>query len=206
MKRDLERGRAFASGRFGRCAGQRDRAHEVQVGERPPAFLEAESVAREELVRHGEPDEAQRQLLDEPSVRAGEERHGGETRRLAKTEGATEEVQREPGVDDVLDEQYVTAFERRVDVFQKPDSTVLPVSVRSELDDIEGVGNAKRSRQVGEEDDARLQWSHEDGIETVVRIGDLGAELRDPGGDLRPREVHAADLAVLGVMRKRHYD
>src|SRR5678816_3389378 len=68
-----------ASGCFGRRAWQRDRAHEVQVGECPPALLEAEAVAREELIRHREPDEAEGQLVDETSVGTVEERHGRET-------------------------------------------------------------------------------------------------------------------------------
>src|SRR5262245_1430607 len=100
----------------------------------------------------------------------------------------------------------MASCEWRVDILQKPDAAVFPVRVRRELDDIERVGDAKRSRQVGEKDDARLQRRHENGIEAVVGFGDLRAELFDPLGDLGTREVHGTDLAVLGMLRESHYD
>ena len=62
--------RVSRSGGLGRRARERDRADEVEVGERAPALVEAEPVAGEQLVRHGEADEAERQLVDEAAVGA----------------------------------------------------------------------------------------------------------------------------------------
>ena len=62
------------------------------------------------------------------------------------------------------------------------------------------------AREVGEEHDARLERRDEDGIESVVFARDLLSQLRDPGSDLATRQVHGADLAVLGVMRVSHYE
>ncbi len=172
----------------------------MEFGQRAPALVQAEAVTCEQLVRHGEPDEAKRQLVDEPPVRTIEERHRREACRLAQPECPAEEVERQTRVDDVLDEQHVTPFERRVDVLQEPYASVLAVGVRRELDHVERVGDPKCPREVGEEHDARLQWRDEDRIEPVVRLGDLRTQLRDSGGDLRAREVDGADLAVLGLM------
>src|SRR5262249_3683163 len=74
------------SGRFGRCARERDRAHEVEVGERPPTLVETQPVAREELVRNREADELERQCLDETSVGTVEERDCREARRVPQRE------------------------------------------------------------------------------------------------------------------------
>ena len=125
---------------------------------------------------------------------------------LRKSERSAEEVQRQARVDDVLDEQDVTSLERRVDVLQEPDGAVLSAGVRRELDHVERVRNPKRAREIGEEDDARLERRDEDRIEAVVRGGDLGAELGDARGDLLPRQMHGADDAVLGCRCARHYE
>jgi hypothetical protein len=55
-------------------------------------------------------------------------------------------------------------------------------------------------REVGEEDEARLEAADEDRLPAGVVGADLGAQLRDPGGDLGGREVDLAD-AVVGVRR-----
>jgi hypothetical protein len=59
----------------------------------------------------------------------------------------------------------MASFERRVDVLQQPDSPVLAAGVRRELDHVERVGNAEGAREVGEEDDARLQRGNQDRVE-----------------------------------------
>jgi len=62
------------------------------------------------------------------------------------------------------------------------------------------VDDRQRAREVGEEDEARLEAPDEDGLAPGVVGADLGAQLRDPGGDLGGREVDLAD-AVVGVRR-----
>ena len=125
---------------------------------------------------------------------------------LAEAERSAQEVEREPRVDDVLDEEHVAACERRVDVLEEPDASVLAVGVRGQLDHVERVGDSKRAREIGEEHDARLERRDEDGIEAVVFAPDLLSQLGDPGRDLPAREVHGADLAVLGVVCVCHYE
>src|SRR5687768_7030269 len=55
---------------------------EVQVRERAPALVEAEAVAGEELVGDGEADVVERDVVDEPTVRPVEQRHGRQARRI----------------------------------------------------------------------------------------------------------------------------
>ena len=86
---------------------------EAQVGQLAPPLLEIEAVADEELVRHDEADVADREIVDESAVGAVEQRDGGDLARLAKLERAHEVVQREPGVDDVLDDDHVAVGGRR---------------------------------------------------------------------------------------------
>ena len=50
-------------------------AEDVQVRQVPVALVQVEAVADEELVGDGEADVPDRQVVDEPAVRAVEERH-----------------------------------------------------------------------------------------------------------------------------------
>ena len=92
----------------------------MEVGKCAPALVEPEAVAGEELVRNGEADVAERELVDEPAVRTIEERHRREARRAPEAERPAEEVERQPRVDDVLDDEDVPVLERRVDVLEQP--------------------------------------------------------------------------------------
>ena len=178
----------------------------MQVGQRAPALVQAEPVAREQLVGNGEADEAERKLVHEPPVRPVEQGHGREAGRIAQRERPAQEVQGQPGVDDVLDEEHVTILERRVDVLEQPHRAVLAARVRRELDDVERVGDAQRTGEVGEEDDARLQRRDEDRVEAGVCRRDLLAELPDPRGDRVAAEVDVADDAVLRFAYVGHYE
>jgi hypothetical protein len=60
------------------------------------------------------------------------------------------------------------------------------------------VDDRQGARQVGDEDERRLQRGDEDRLEAVVVTGDLRSELLDPGLDLLPREVDLADALVDG--------
>jgi len=51
------------------------------------------------------------------------------------------------------------------------------------------VRDRKRAREVGEEEDARLQRGDENRLAALVVAGDLDAELRDACLDLTGREV-----------------
>jgi len=54
-------------------------------------------------------------------------------------------------------------------------------------------------REVGEEDEARLQRRDEYGFELRVVRGDRGGELADTRGDLVRREVRVADARRVGA-------
>ncbi len=178
----------------------------MQVGKGAPPLVEPEAVSREELVGHGEADEPQRELVHQAPVGAVEERHRSEARGIPQAECSAEEVQREPCVDDVLDEENMPAFECRVGVLEEAHAAVLPIGVRGELDDIERVGDRERPREVGEEDDTRLERRDENRVEICIRPSDLRAELGHPLGDLRARQVDGAHLAVVRSLRLHHYE
>jgi hypothetical protein len=58
------------------------------------------------------------------------------------------------------------------------------------------VQDRHRARKVGEEDDARLQRRDQQRLAARVVLGDLGAELADPDGDLPGGKVDLADAIV----------
>src|SRR6266540_1063641 len=109
----------------------------AQIRQVAPATIEAEPVADEELVGNREPDIAHGQVVHEAAVRAVEQDRGGERRRAAQGERAAEVVHGQPGVDDLVDEDDVTALELGVEVLQEADSLVpagLGASVSGQLD------------------------------------------------------------------------
>jgi hypothetical protein len=55
------------------------------------------------------------------------------------------------------------------------------------------VRDAKRPREVGEKDDARLERRDEQRVPAAVRLGELTAELADASCDLLSGEVDLAD-------------
>jgi len=163
---------------------------------RPPALLEAEAVAGEQLVGHGEADVAEVDVVHEPPVGAVEQRHRGKARRFAQLQRPHHEAEREPRVDDVLDDEHVASVDRGVEILGHPHAAAAPVGVAGQLDHVEGVVDRQRARQVGEEDGARLQRCDEQWLEALVVAGDLSAELCDPGRDLPRGEVDLPDRAV----------
>jgi len=58
------------------------------------------------------------------------------------------------------------------------------------------VDDRQRPRQVGEEDEARLQAADQDRLAAGVVRADLLAELPDPAGDLRGGQVDLPDPPV----------
>src|SRR5262249_6024822 len=144
-------------GRFARRLRQLLPFDEVKIGQGAPALVQPQSVSGEELVGNGEADVTKWDVLDEPPVRAVEERHRRQARGLAKRERTAEEVERQPRVHDVFDDDDVAPGERYVDVLQQAYAAVSTLAVRGELDDIEGVRDGHGSREIGEEDDTRLE-------------------------------------------------
>jgi hypothetical protein len=120
----------------------------VKVGQVPEALVEVEPVAHEELVRDGEADVANGQVLHEAPVGAVEQGHGGERGGRPQRERLAEVVERQAGVDDVLDDQDVPAGDLRVEVLEQADpgvaATVGAGGVAGQLEEVEAVRDAKR--------------------------------------------------------------
>jgi hypothetical protein len=104
-------------------------------------------------------------------------------------------VHGQPGVDHGIDEDDVAAFDLRVEVLEKPDPGV-PVAVARELDEIEGVVDRGRPREVADEGDAGAQRADEERLAAGVVARELGTELVDPACDLGGVEEDLADARV----------
>ena len=170
----------------------------VQVGERAPALVESESVTGKELVGDGEPDVVERDVVHEPPIGAVEERHGGEACGIPQRERASQEVQGQAGVDDVLDDEDVAADDRRVEVFQQPDRPGVPARVGGELEEVDAVRNRQGAGEVGEKDGAGLERRDEQRLAARVGVGQLGAELSDAAPDLVAGQVDLPDRVPVG--------
>jgi hypothetical protein len=73
--------------------------------------------------------------------------------------------------------------------------------VAGELDEVDSVANRDRAREVGQEDEARLQQRDEQKVAAGIVAGDVGAELADARLQLLGREKDLADAGV-----RRSYD
>ena len=85
----------------------------------------------------------------------------------------------------------------RVEVLEQPDPCV-PAGVGArriagELEVVEPVRDPQRPREVGDEDNARLQRCDEQRLAAVVLGGDLAAELADAPPELLAGKVDLAD-------------
>jgi hypothetical protein len=68
--------------------------------------------------------------------------------------------------------------------------------VARELDEVEVVMGRDRTRQVGDEEKARLQRPDEERLGVAVVRGDLSTEAGDTAADLLRRQVDLADAIV----------
>jgi hypothetical protein len=172
----------------------------VEVGQVAVALVQVEAVADEELVGDGEADVAHGQVLDEAPIGAVEECGGGERSGGAERQRLAEVVEREAGVDDVLDDHDVASGDLGVEVLEQADAGVPALvgagCVARELQKVEAVWDPERAREVGDEDDARLQRRDEERLAAVVVARELAAELADTRLQLLPREVDLAEAAA----------
>jgi hypothetical protein len=68
--------------------------------------------------------------------------------------------------------------------------------VGRELDEVQVVQDRRRAREVGKEDEARLERRDEQRLEAVVVRRNLRSEFGDPASNLVPAEVDLADPMV----------
>jgi hypothetical protein len=98
----------------------------------------------------------------------------------------------------------VAAGDLRVEIFEEADSAMSALvgagRVARELDEIQAVVDPDRARQVGDEDNARLERRDEERLPPFVVPGDLAPELADTRPQLLAREVD------LPEPRSRSYD
>jgi hypothetical protein len=169
----------------------------VKVGQVPVALVQIEAVPHEQLVRDGEADVPDRDVLDEAPVGTVEQRDRGQRARRTQRQRLAEVVERQPGVDDVLDDQDVAARDLAVQVLEQTNAGVSALvgagGIAGELEEVEAVGDPQRTREVGDEDDARLQRCDEQRLTPVVVPLDLAAELGDARLQLLAREVDLAE-------------
>jgi hypothetical protein len=176
----------------------------VKIRQVPVALADVEAVTDEELVGHGEAHIANGQILDEPAVRPVEEGDNSQRGGAAQGERLAEVVQREAGVDHVLDDQDVAAGELLVEVLEQADPRVAAGvgvgPVARELDEVERMGDGDRAREIRDEDDAGLERGDEQRLATLVVLCDLAAELAYARRELLAREVDLPDR------RRQGYD
>ena len=155
----------------------------MQVGQVAVALLEVEAVPHEQLVGHGEAHVAHGHVLDQAAIRAVEQRHRRQRGRIAERERLAEVVERQAGVDDVLDDQNVAAGDLRVQILEQADAAMAALvsagRVACELDEVEPVMDRERAGQIRDEDNARLERRDEQRLPPFVVTGDLAPELAD---------------------------
>jgi hypothetical protein len=169
----------------------------VEVGQVPEPLVQIEAVADEELVGDGEADVADGDILHEPPVRPVEQRHGCKRGRRAEGERLAEVVQRQAGVDDVLDDDDVPAGDLGVQILEEADARMAALvragRVARELEEVEPVRDAQRAREVRDEDEARFQRRDEERLAAVVVAAQFAPELADARLQLLTREVDLAE-------------
>ena len=176
----------------------------MQVGQVPIELLKVKAVPDEELVWDREAHVADWKVFDQPPVWTVEQRYRCERRGIAERQRLAEVIERQPGVDDVFDDDHVAAGDLRVEVLEQPDASmtagVCTRGVARQLDEVDLVRDVERTREIRQEDEARLQRGDEEGLAAVVVGRDLTAELSDPRLQLLTREVD------LSEPRARPYD
>ncbi len=91
----------------------------------------------------------------------------------------------------------MAAGDLRVEVLQQPDpgmaAGVGARRVARELEEVEPVRDPERAREIGDEDDARLQGRDEQRLASVVVTREVTAQLADACLQLLAREVDLAE-------------
>jgi hypothetical protein len=78
----------------------------------------------------------------------------------------------------------VPVDDRRVEILQQLDGARAAAAVGGELEEVDAVRHRQGTREIGEEDGARLQRRDQQRLAACVGVGQLGAELCDAPHDL----------------------
>src|SRR6266567_3129191 len=172
------------------------RADEREVAE---PFVEVEPVAHDEHRRDLEaavPD-VERNLL---GLGLLQQRAHLEAGRLASPEVLQQVVQREPRVDDVLDQQDVPPGDLVVEVLEDPHHArrLRRGAVRGHGHEVELHRQLDVAGDVGHQDERALQHPHEDQVAAPVVLGDPLPQLPDLALDLVAGDEDLFDLVLVG--------
>src|SRR5436190_2573361 len=169
----------------------------ADVGQIAVALAEIEPVADHEPVRDLEADVAHRHV----DLAPGRLRHQGahlEARRLPRLQVAHQVREREAGVDDVLDDEHVAAFDVDVEVLEDPDDPgrIGRGAVARDLHEVDLALHREMAHQVGHEEDGALEDADQEQVAALVVGGDLRAELGDPRAQRLLVDEDLADRAL----------
>ena len=101
---------------------------------------------------------------------------------LAGLEVPQQVGERQPGVDDVLDDEDVPALDRHVEVLEDADDArgVDARAVARDGHEVDLARDVDPAHEVGHEEDGALEDADEQEVAAAVVVADLGAELGDP--------------------------
>jgi len=153
------------------------------------------AVANDELVGDAEGDIVG---LDGDKAACGFVEAGGDLERgwLVLEHEAAQIAEGQAGVEDVLDDDDVLAFDGVIDVLDELDGSRgdAGAAIAGDGDEVEGGVDRDGTREVGEEDRRALEDTDQDNGLAFVISGDLLADGGDSLGDLRAavEDVHGA--------------
>ena len=113
-----------------------------------------------------------------PARRLAQQARRAQRPRVAGAQDLLQVGERQPGVDDVLDDQHVLAVERRVQVLQQPDftGTRRPLRVAGHGHEVHRDAAVHEADQVRHEHERALQ--HRDDVQILRVVGpDLGGQF-----------------------------
>src|SRR4051794_7007845 len=149
------------------------------------ALAVVETVADDEAVRNLEADIARLELHLAP-LGLRQQRADLDRGRVARAEAPQEVLQREPGVDDVLDDEDVTALERDVEILEDPHDAggVGGRAVARDGHEVDLARDVEVAHEVREEEHRALEHADEQEVAPCVVGADLVPELADAPGEL----------------------
>ncbi len=152
--------------------------HQANIRQIAKALCVIHSIADHEVVRNTETDIVGVDLF-QPPRRLVEQSGDAKRTRLVPLKETAQKRKREPGIEDVFDQDDVFVLDRLVEILDELDGSArsLSFSVARDGDEVEGAGQADGAREVGEKDGRALEHSNQyHGLTVVISI-DLAAKL-----------------------------
>jgi hypothetical protein len=147
-----------------------------------------------------EPDVARRQV-DLPPLGLGQQRAHLERPRVTRAEVAQQVLERQPGVHDVLDDQHVAVFDRRVQVLEDPHDAggVGRRPVGGDGHEVDLDGNVDEPHEIAQEEHRTLEDANQQqrpGWAGSIVARDLLAQLGDAALQILGGDEHLADCGL----------